>query len=92
MADVVNLSKALYGRFVDKETLDYVDTWDDPDQTYFWTLLYYRMRDSLENAWLGDLQKEVAKRVSVSDDLAPLPFNLAEESVSTHSWFRRGIK
>lgn len=85
---IVEKSKALYGPFLPDADRAIVEALDEGDQAYFWTLLYYELRTELEKSWFSDMERKISKTIE-KVDAAPLPFKAAEESVSTHGWFRR---
>lgn len=86
--------KALYGPYMSDEELAFVNALDEGDQAYFWAILYYQVTTDLEKDWLKKMEERVirgdgSRPTGLPSKPEPLPFKAAEESVSTHGWFRR---
>ena len=88
--DVVAASQWAYRDWLNDDDLAKVDAMDPGDAAYFWTKLFYTVKERMDHAILYGME-ERAKRClrGLSEPTSATPFKDAESSISASSWFGR---
>lgn len=84
--------EAKYHHFLDDETKAKIDALDVGDRAYFWAYLKETIVEHIGHEMLREMERMVIEggvRPFGIDELAPKPFEYAEDSIRPGKWFAR---
>ncbi len=96
MSENVDRIRRKYGRYLSQRDWEIVNSLDEGDKAYFWTMLDYEVGEGI----CKEMEKEILyghgrarptiplTRAKKEDFISPKPFTEAENSLRPSSWFK----